>query len=409
MHEPSAPATPLAGPSGTDAAAPPRSGGVLRAGLVVGLSYSLIGWRGLLVPSMIRSVQPAFGQDDAGIGIYFLATAIAYGVGVLVGGRFVRAWGQRTAVSLAFAAMCTGLSLQGITGAWPVFAALGVLVSIGAATADIGINSLVLDLFPASRGRALNLLHVMYSVGALAAPLALAAAVGAGVAWQVPMLASGLVAGAAALGIRLTVPPGQLDPPDPAEHPDAAGPHRGRGRLPAFLLVMALGTGCYVASEAGVSDWLVRYLDALPVTAAGAALTLFWAGIAVGRVVFARLGARIDPLTAASRLAPAGGVVLLVAFLVPVGPWTPPLFGLVGIAFGPFFPLMVAAAGARLPSRSATVASTLIFSSVIGASLYPPAIGFLSGAVGLQVAMVGTGLLALAAGGAAVASRRVSS
>lgn len=381
----------------------------MRAGIVVGLAYSLIGWRGLLVPSMIRSVEPSFRQDDAGMGLYFLVTAVSYGVGVLAGGRLVRARGQRFAVAGALAAMSVGLVLQGVTGSWPVFVALGVLVSLGASAADIGINSLVLDLFPSSRGRALNLLHVMYSVGALAAPLALAATVEAGVAWQVPMMVSGVVAGTAAVGVRLTVPPGQLDPPDPDEHPDnAADVARGR-RIPLFLLVMALGTGCYVASEAGVSDWLVRYLDVLPVTAASAALTLFWAGIAVGRIVFARIGNRVDPVVAASVLAPVGGAVLLAAFLLPVGPWTLLLFLGVGFAFGPFFPLMVAAAGARLPSRSATVASTLIFAAVLGAIVYPPAIGFISVAWDLQVAMLGTALLAFAAGAAALASRRVGS
>jgi fucose permease len=388
-------------------ARPNASAHLLRAGTVVGLAYSLIGWRGLLVPSMIRSVEPSFRQDDAGMGLYFLATAIAYGVGVLLGGRFVRARGQRTAVAAALAAMSLGLVLQGLTASWPAFAALGVLVSLGASTADIGINSLVLDLFPASRGRALNLLHVMYSVGALTAPLALAAAVGGGIAWQVPMLVSGVVAGAAALGVVLTVPPGQLDPPDPDEHPDnAADVARGR-RIPVFLLVMAVGTACYVASEAGVSDWLVRYLDVLPVTAASFALTLFWAGIAVGRIVFAKIGGRVDALSAASVLAPIGGAFLLAAFLLPVGPWTPLLFAAVGFAFGPFFPLMVAAGGARLPSRSATVASTLIFSAVLGATFYPPAIGFISVSVGLQAAMVGTAVLAFAAGAAGLASRRL--
>ncbi len=397
MHHPDAP-----GP-----VPPTASDRALRAGIVVGFAYALIGWRGLLVPSMIRSVQPAFGQDDAGMGAYFLVTAVAYGVGVLAGGRFVRARGPRIAVALAMLAMCAGLGFQGVTADWVAFAALGVLVSLGASAADIGINSLVLDLFPDSRGRALNLLHVMYSVGALVAPLALAAVVSAGIDWQVPMLVSGVLAGLLAVAILVTVPHGRLPQPrDPREGTSDGADRPDPRRLPLFLVVMALGTGCYVASEAGVSDWLVRYLDDLPVTAASLALTLFWAGIAVGRVVFARIGSRVEPLRAAAILAPVGGVVLLVAFLLPVGGWTPFLFGGVGVAFGPFFPLMVAAAGSRLPGRSATVATTLIFAAVLGAIVYPPAIGFISVAADLQVAMVGTALLAFAAGGAAWLSGR---
>jgi fucose permease len=230
----------------------------------------------------------------------------------------------------------------------------------------------------------------------------------------VPLLLSGILAGAAAVAALVTVPrqAGSAAGHDPAATA-VSGPSTeirdpsGDRRLPLFLLVMALGTGCYVASEAGVSDWLVRYLVDLPVGAASLALTLFWAGIAVGRIVFARIGSRVDPLGAAAVLAPIGGLGLLVAFVAPVGPWTPVLFAGVGFAFGPFFPLMVAAAGARLPERSSMVATTLIFSAVLGAVVYPPAIGFISVAVGIQVAMVGTGLLALAAGGAAWLSRGV--
>ena len=130
---------------------------------------------------------------------------------------------------------------------------------------------------------------------------------------------------------------------------------------------MAVSISCYVAAEAGVSDWLVRYLEALPITQASLALTLFWAGIAVGRLVFARIGNWLDPQRSAAILAVAGGALLTVALMLPVSPASPLLFGAVGLAFGPIFPLMVAAAGARMPGESATVTGTLVFAAVVGA------------------------------------------
>ena len=175
---------PLPAP-GTDAAdavdrAPDHA---LRAGLVAGGAYALIGWRGLLVPSLILLVEPAFGQTDAGLGAYFLVTALAYAVGSLFGGRLIRARGVRVILPSAALLMAAGLLTQGFTGTWPVFALAGIVVSLGASTADVGINALVLDLFPHARGRALNLLHVAYGAGALTAPLLIAFLVGAGVPW----------------------------------------------------------------------------------------------------------------------------------------------------------------------------------------------------------------------------------
>jgi fucose permease len=375
----------------------------LRAGLVAGLAYTLVGWRALLVPSLILFVAPAFGQADAGMGAYYLATALAYGVGALFGGRFIRRFGAHLILPSAAALMAAGLLIQGFTGAWVVFALAGVFTSIGASSTDVGIQALVLDLFPYARGRALNLLHVAYGVGALMAPLLLAALVALGVPWQWLMTGSGVAMAVAAVGLALTVPP---DPVLHASSQDGEAAVRTR-RLPLFLLVMAVSISCYVAAEAGVSDWLVRYLEALPITQASLALTLFWAGIAVGRLVFARIGNRLDPQRSAVVLAVAGGALLTVALMLPISPASPLLFGAVGLAFGPIFPLMVAAAGARMPGESATVTGTLVFAAVVGAVVYPPAIGFLSDVIGLHAAMMGTAVMAFACGIAAWLAIRV--
>ncbi len=381
----------------------------LRAGLVAGLAYTLVGWRALLVPSLILFVAPAFGQADAGMGAYYLATALAYGVGALFGGRFIRRFGAHLVLPSAAALMAAGLLIQGFTGAWAVFALAGVLTSIGASSTDVGIQALVLDLFPQARGRALNLLHVAYGVGALMAPLLLAALVAAGVPWQWLMTGSGIAMAIAGVALALTVPP------DPVLHAPTAGIEatgtsetavRAR-RLPLFLLVMAVSIACYVAAEAGVSDWLVRYLAALPLTQASLALTLFWGGIAVGRLIFARIGNRLDPQRSAAALAVVGGVLLTVALVLPISSMSPLLFGAVGLAFGPIFPLIVAAAGARMPGESATVTGTLVFAAVVGVVIYPPAIGFLSEVIGLQAAMMGTAVMAFACGIAAWTAIRV--
>jgi FHS family glucose/mannose:H+ symporter-like MFS transporter len=381
----------------------------LRAGLVAGAAYTLVGWRALLVPSLILFVAPAFGQADAGMGAYYLVTALAYGVGALFGGRFIRRFGARLILPSAAALMAVGLLIQGFTGAWIVFALAGVFTSIGASSTDVGIQALVLDLFPHARSRALNLLHVAYGVGALMAPLLLAGLVGAGVPWQWLMTGSGIAMAVAGVALALTVPP------DPVLHASTADVDAARAvetaarsrRLPLFLLVMAVSITCYVAAEAGVSDWLVRYLAALPLTQASLALTLFWGGIAVGRLAFARIGNRLDAQRSAAVLAVAGGAMLTVALVLPVSALSPLLFGAVGLAFGPIFPLMVAAAGTRLPGESATVTGTLVFAAVVGVVIYPPAIGFLSDVIGLQAAMMGTAVMAFACGIAAWTAIRV--
>ena len=54
---------------------------------------------------------------------------------------------------------------------WGLFLALAIPFGLGSGAIDGGMNGLVLDLYPDGRGRALNLLHLFFSLGALASPL----------------------------------------------------------------------------------------------------------------------------------------------------------------------------------------------------------------------------------------------
>jgi hypothetical protein len=58
--------------------------------------------------------------------------------------------------------------------------------------------------------------------------------------------------------------------------------------------VLVAATALYVGSEAGVTGWVVRYFSPMTTVLAPVALTLFWAGLAVGRIVSARISHRFD-------------------------------------------------------------------------------------------------------------------
>lgn len=391
----------------------------VRAGIVTGAAYALLGWRSLLVPSLIRSIEGAYGQTDAGMGSYFLATSLGYATGSLAGGTLVRSLGSRVTLGSAALVLGSGMIAQGTAPPWPVFVAAGVLAGVAGSVTDVGTNTLFLDLFPGARGRALNLLHLTWSAAALIAPVAIAVAIGAGAAWNVVLLASGLAWLAVAAGLLASVPSdarhhahragGAVETATDATAAlrapsTVAGARRG---LPPPLLVMGLAIGCYVAAEASVSDWLVRVLDDLPVAVASVSLTLFWGGIALGRLVFAKVGGRVEPLRTASVMAAVAAILLVVALTVRVPALSLALFGAVGVAFGPVFPLIFAAAGSRMPGRTATVSTVLTFTAVMGAVIVPPSVGFLSATIGLRAAMFGTVVLAIASAVALQVARRL--
>ena len=120
----------------------------------------------------------------------------------------------------------------------------------------------------------------------------------------------------------------------------------------------------------------------------------------------ARLGDRFDHAWFAAICSIAASVALVAAVAVPSLEASIVLFGVVGFAFGPVYPLIMAVAGDRYPARSAAVSGFLSGVAVIGAIVYPPVMGFVSVGAGLGAAMLGAAGLVLACGLVLVAVAR---
>jgi fucose permease len=366
-----------------------RRRGVL--GLLGYGSFILIGWSGLLVPSLIRSIEHDFQQTDAGLGLFYFISALVYASGSLGGGLATERLGRRAVLTLATMLHGVGLVALAIAPSWPLFLLAAVPSNLGAGAIDGGVNGLFLDVYRTGRGRALNLLHLFFALGALIAPLVVGRLVEAGVAWQVVVVAAALPQFAMALGFAISdVPSGRHQRGDP----------RTRLGLQLPLILLAVAVCFYVAAEVGVSAWLVRFLESAPLTVATTALSLFWAGLTLGRLVSARFGDVFDHRRFAIVATAVASVGLVLAVVVPSLPASIVLFGVVGFAFGPIYPMIMAVAGDLFPNRSAAVSGFLGASAISGAILYPPVMGFLSVTIGLGWAMVGAAALGIGCAGA---------
>jgi fucose permease len=363
-------------------------------------AFLLIGWSGLLIPSLVRSIEADLSQNDAGIGVLYFLYAVAYATGSLTGGAATERRGRRQVLSAAAAVHALGLAIFGLVSSWPIFLFAAIPAGFGAGAIDGGVNGLFLDLYRVGRGRALNLLHLFFSVGALISPLAIGQLVESGVEWRLIVVATAVGAVPVAIGLAIMrLPHGRRADDPPAEADDR------RLVLQWPLLALAVAIAAYVASEVGVSNWLVRFLESAPLMVATTSLSLFWAGLAVGRLVSARIADRFDHLQFATGAAVLAAAAIVGAVAVPVLPASIVLFTIVGFASGPIFPMIIAIGGDRFPERSAAVAGFLTGSAVVGAVVYPPVMGFISVTVGLPIAMLGAALLCFACAAALVAAR----
>jgi fucose permease len=371
------------------------------AGVLACIGLLLIGWSGLLVPSLIREIERDFAQTDAGLGIFYFINAVAYASGSFGGGMLTERFGRRRVMALATALLGLGLATVGIVPFWAMVLLAALPAGIGAGVIDGGVNGLVLDLYPDARGRALNTLHLFFGIGALASPLFVGWLVGSGVPWQAVLL------GTAAATVPIAILWAAIALPHGRVRSIAVEAGRGTGRLALRwpVIVLEIAIACYVASEIGVSSWLIRFLDEVPLALATTSLSLYWAGLALGRLVSARYSDRFDHLRYATVSVLLAGLATIAAVLVPSTEVSIALFALAGFASGPVFPLIIAIGGERHPDRSAAVSGFLTSAAVVGGIIYPPVMGFLSVTIGLTAAMLGAGLLSGVSAGALLLAR----
>ena len=388
--------------------------GRLAAGILGGLTLFAIGWTSLLVPSLIRSIKVAFDQDDAGMGLVYLAGALAWATGSFGGAALTERIGRRAVLGTGVLIHGLGVAGQGLAPTWELFIVAAIAAGAGAGSLDGGANGLVLDVFREGRGRAMNLLHVMFSAGAMAAPVTVGALVVAGVPWEAVVITTG------GLVCLLAVAYGLLPMPSGRQARTVAGPGDEvvatastdgvgiRRLLAGPLLLLGIAIATYVGTELGISSWLVRFLEPAPLTTATLALSLYWGGLAVGRLISSAIADRFDHLRFTIVSTVAMGVLIGVAVLAPSLEASIVAFALAGIASGPVFPMIVAIGGERYPERSAAVGGSLAGMAVLGSVVYPPAMGFMSVTIGLTAAMLGNVLLAFAGAAALIAFGRVT-
>jgi fucose permease len=307
--------------------------------------------------------------------------------------------------------MGLGLLAAAMAPSWSVFVAAAVPMGAGGGAIDGGMNGVVLAVTEDGHGRALNLLHLFFSIGALSSPLVAGRIVAASVPWELLLAVSGVVA--VMIGIALAVTPmpsgrrsaTRKAPPRPGGLTPSPTPAPAGVRLPFVLLAVAIA--CYVAAEIGVSNWIVAFLDEVPVEVATLGLSGFWAGLALGRLAGAWFGDRYSH----SALATAASVVLGVAVVGAVAAPSPELaigaFALAGFAAGPIFPMIIAVAGELVPGRVSATTGTLTAAAVVGGMVYPPLVGFMSASLGIATGLLGAAGLSIACAAAIVAAARV--
>ncbi|MFP5310760.1 MAG: MFS transporter [Actinomycetes bacterium] len=291
--------------------------------------------------------------------------------GLRAGGLLVAAGAVATAVAPGFGALLAGTALLG--------AALGIV--------NTGGNAIAARDRAAGAVRRLNVVHAMFGVGAVAAPVVLSL-----VGYRATLLV--LAVGGVAVLPGLAQAPAAVRTP-PARSADRAARRADARVLAAFLGLFAL----YIGVELGVANWMAAHLADLGWSPAAAArwTSAYFVAFTVGRLLTARLAGDADPATLVRASLALGGLAAGLALVPRLAPWA---YVATGLAVSPVFPTTMVWLGRRLPGVPDGPTAAM-FAGSVGAVALPIAIGGVIGAVGTSWVPAAVGVLGAAGAGVA--------
>lgn len=274
-------------------------------------------------------------------------------------------------IALAFSVYSLGLFSIAAAPGYAVLAAAFLAVGSGSRFFDTVANADTAEWNPGRSALYLSLLHTVFAVGALTGPLYVSILVQAGASWSTIFVGLGAAA-AVAVAVYVTRPRFR-NRRSVASTTLRPGSVVDVVRAPRMWIACAVMLS-YTAHQAGFSVWLPMYLQTslLASPHLGAmALSFYWLGIIIGRLLSARLAVIITIKRQLWAGALIGTLVLLAAFSARDPLLLTGAALLAGIAGAGVIPNLVTLCCSWFPANTATASSMLFLSASIGHMISP--------------------------------------
>lgn len=354
------------------------------------LGFISLGLPDTLIGVAWPSVRDFFGRQQSDIAWIFFGAGASYFVSGLLTGKLLKSFGIGRLLagsSLLVVASALGYSAA---PAWALFAACALLHGLGSGAIDSGLNHYVANHFSP---RHMNWLHACYGIGATLGPLIMTSVLVSLGSWRAGYATVGslllLLAGLFLYTRKLWGTPGETT--DAALEAEAS--------VGMFDTLKHTGTWAHIALffiytglEVTVGQWSFTVMTearGMSKETAGMWVTIYWASLAAGRVVFGfiieRLG--IDLLLRLSMLAAVTGTALFGVNL----PFSAGALALTGLGLASIYPCLMTRTPQRVgKGRAAHAIGFQVSAAMVGAALFPSACGWLAQTRGLETVTFAT-------------------
>ena len=284
-------------------------------------------------------MRASLGAPLAGLGLLLAAFTVGYFIASAGSGRVTLRLGTPALLMGGCGLASIGSLGLSVAGQWSLVPVAGLILGAGSGLVDASVNAHV----SLNRGvRYMGWLHASWALGAALGPPLVVVSLAATGSWR----ASFAAMATAFLGIGLIVGSRRRD----WSHTAAAIDRRAQagGAIPSeYRRALAVLIGLFVLGgglEATAGDWSYTQLTAGRALSAGlasASATLFWAGLAAGRVALGLLGNRVAPIRLLDAGITAAAVAAVTFWLAP--PTVSALIALpvLGVAVSVIFPLLL--------------------------------------------------------------------
>jgi fucose permease len=381
--------------------------------LLFGTSMTIVG---ASLPKILSDFSWSYGVA----GIVIAAGAAAYFLTSLAGGAILKRIGPKGTSLMGLALSASGLAFFAASPSVLLNFALNALIGAGQGLIEPTINWSVLRMDERNNGRAMNLIHGSFAIGAVAGPLALGLLIGSGLGWTILYRAIAVLFALLALVMvflpfevlggrraRNTTSSGPSAEPSSLNASVSTSKTRPSGtpltRRPTYWLGF-LSLLLYVGTELGISNWIaeyfVRVFFSTPAIAAGM-VSLFWIGLLAGRFGAPALyrGTRQESLLALSSVLLVLAMIslnivgLTAAKTAPI--WLgPALTFLAGLGCSVIYPIAISLVGSSSPDEQESAVSFAVAGGGLGLFAFPFVMSWVSQAWGIRAGFLGYGLMA---------------
>ena len=350
--------------------------------IVFGMSMTIIG-------ATLPRILEDFGWSYAGAGVVIAASAVGYFSANFLAGLLLKRIGTRATILVGLAVLVTGLMFFARTSSLPVNLLLNLAIGIGQGFLELTVNYATVRMEKPGSGRAMNLIHGAFSIGAVAGPLIVGLLMRAALPWAIVYRGIGVIFALSAFAMPLLPFDLLKDGINNAENKEKSS----LARHPAYWLGFT-SLLLYVGVELGISNWIAEYF----VSVFGAApaqgsfmVSLFWGGLLVGRLgipIFYK-GSRSDVLLIASALLMTSTIAgLTIVGFLNGGPilitLASILVALAGLGCALFYPVVVTFISMAFPNDQSVAIGFSSMGGGVGSFIFPFIMSAIASSYGIR-------------------------